>query len=204
MCRLISIIVVLLAVFGTGHSYNRLIKSKTVEGCSLATEVELGRIDTFKVTAFTLNVPKNNELLRLKTYFRGLSPTIIIQYGQEPGMTFGKVDNMTTYGIFEKYSDFTDVKPKPRISKRDVRAFSESFYTEMDIILTKDGRFTVYVHGDYVTDTLDLSFKKVGVTIDRETLTVKFGASNGKSEFTRFLFDCPWKASYLWTVLPKS
>lgn len=219
MSSLILIIACLLVIAQTGLCYNTGITSATVQGCSIASDVELGLIDSFKATTFQLNVTKKNEILRLKLYFRGLSPTIIIQYGQEQGLTFGNVNNMTTFGIYEKYSDFTAVKQNPKITKLNAKAFSEAYYTEMDMILTtgkvlkisygddcnafiSDGRFTVIVHGS-LTDTFDLSFKKSAACTNINLLTVKFAATNGKNEKTRFLVDCPWKEAYLWTILPR-
>ncbi|KAL5273915.1 hypothetical protein ACFFRR_000589 [Megaselia abdita] len=202
MYRFIVTIAVLLAVVHSSVSYNSQILSKTVEGCSIASDAELGLIDSIKANTFQLNVAKKHELLRMKAYFKGLSPIIIIQYGQEQGMTFGQLQNSSTFAIYEKYSDFTASKQAPKITKSNAKVFSETYYTEMDLILTRDGRFSVIVHG-YTADTFDLTFKK-GTFINLDMLTVRFAASNGKSEKTRFLVDCPWKASYLWTVLPKA
>lgn len=137
MCRVTLIIGVLFAIAHMGSGYNSQLISKDLEGCSIASDVELGLIDNFKGTSLQMNVTKKDEILRSKLYFKGLSPIIIIQFNSEQGMTFGQVDNSSTFGIYEKYSDFTASRKVPKISKSGVKVFSESYYTEMDVILTK-------------------------------------------------------------------
>lgn len=137
MFRLLGIIVTVLIAVQISETYNTSILLNNMGGCTVASDVELGLIETFKFESFEMNVPKKNELLRTKAYFRGQSPTIIIQNGFLDGVTFGKVNNLTTFGMYDKYSDYTAVRQVPRISKGNVKTFSNNYFTELDIVFTK-------------------------------------------------------------------
>uniref|UniRef100_T1GE14 Uncharacterized protein n=1 Tax=Megaselia scalaris TaxID=36166 RepID=T1GE14_MEGSC len=67
----------------------------------------------------------------------------------------------------------------PCTIKEDVTVFSEDFYTEVDLTLTKDGRISVFVHGNEEGNGFMLTCR-VCYKFHPEAITVRLGYNKQK------------------------
>lgn len=111
------------------------------KGCRFDRFEEYPCLNRYELVDFANNEPRSFENLRLKMYFSDRRP-IICLHNDVNQLTFGFYNNSKTFGIFKSHKDWMTGQT-PCTIKEDVTVFSEDFYTEVDLTLTKGG-FSFY------------------------------------------------------------
>ncbi|KAL5292250.1 hypothetical protein ACFFRR_011191 [Megaselia abdita] len=143
-------------------------------------------LNRYFVSDLINNNPRPCDHLKLRMYFTDRRPIICI-HNEDKQITFGFYRNSSTFGIFKSHQDW-ELGETPCAVQGNVHLFSENLYTEVDMTLGKDGRFTVFVYGEVASFVLSC---KLCYNLNPSNIIIRLGYNKRKGPGDIF-FDCPF------------
>ncbi|KAL5290802.1 hypothetical protein ACFFRR_010275 [Megaselia abdita] len=158
--------------------------TEILEGCSEVPNRNESRYDRFNVTDFEFNNAKELEIFRLRMVFKGFSPGIGVEDDGTDYM-FGPFNN--SFAMYKLVGD-SSVLIEPFLLRGNNRAFNIGKYTPIDVVLTKEGLFSVFVYDEFGFAMSHLIGHRFSSARD---LKVLFGAQTAGTD-EQFFYDCPF------------
>ncbi|KAL5291867.1 hypothetical protein ACFFRR_010942 [Megaselia abdita] len=156
--------------------YSIIVQAGRYDGCSIGLDKE-----SFLLNELENNSPKNNEVVRSKGYFIS-TPCFLITQENGNEIYFGIYRNEAIFAIYENFKDYTHGM-NPKYFTTNITDFDGKNFMEVDIILKKNGHFSVIVYGK--SDAF-ISWKS-GLIFDKLLpFNIILSSNNNK-----FLYDCP-------------
>ncbi|KAL5276977.1 hypothetical protein ACFFRR_002279 [Megaselia abdita] len=160
--------------------------SQDLEGCNVGTTHDDSNMRTFFFKNFENNSPKKEELLRLKLYFNGKAPAVSIAENEKQ-LVFGyNHKNPNQFGIYLTHEDWMSAE-NPCHSEMVKDTFSQEEYTEVDVVLQKDGRFFVIVYGN---KGFAVSCQTNIIFSPESKILIGYAGNKG---LHKFFYDCPMR-----------
>uniref|UniRef100_T1GN73 Uncharacterized protein n=1 Tax=Megaselia scalaris TaxID=36166 RepID=T1GN73_MEGSC len=141
------------------------------------------------ISDFEYNFPKNYELLRIVSVFSWELPVVGVYGGKnEWNYYFGNYNSSKNFAIYRNHSDwYSSTNPCDFVMGKEI--FSKKPYVPTEIVLGRDGRFSVFVYGE---EGFVLSCENSEELTDPVKIDIGYaGKKNYDSSVHKFFFDCP-------------